>query len=192
MASILITSWQIDEETVETLTDFIFLGSRITEDCDCSQEIKRHLLPGKKAMTNPDSILKSRDTNFTDKDLCSQSYGFSSCRVWMWVLDHKEGWTPKNWSFWTMVLEKSLEGPLDWKEIKSVNPKWNQSWIFIGKTETEAAILQLPDVKNWLTGNVPGADKGWRQEEKGTTAFEMVGWHHRLDGRVWASPRNWW
>ena len=136
-----ITSWQIDEETMETVRDFIFLGSKITADGDCSHEIKRHLLLGRKAMTNLDS---------RDITLYSQSYGFSSSHVQMWELDHKEGWAPKNWSFWTVVLEKTLESPLDCNEIQLVNPKGNQSWIFVRKTdaEAEAPILWLHDAKN--------------------------------------------
>ena len=115
----------------------IFLGSKITADGDCSHEIKRHLLLGRKAMINLDSILKSRHY-FTNKSPSSQSYGFSSSHVWMWELDHKASWVPKNWCFPTVVLEKTLEGPLDCKEIKPVNPKGNQSWIFIGRTDAEA------------------------------------------------------
>ena len=113
-----------------------------------------------------------------------QGYGFSSRHVWMWQLDHKEGWASKNWCFWTVVLEKALESPLDCKEIKPVNPKWNQPWIFIGRTdgEAEASILWPPDVKSWLIGKDPEAEKDWRQEEKGMTEDEMVGWHHQLDG----------
>ena len=102
-----------------------------------------------------------------------------SC-VWMWELDHREGWAPKNWCFWTVVLEKAFESPLDCKEIKPVNPKGNQSWIFIGNAEAEAPILWPPDVKSWLIEKDPEQD--WRQEEKGTTEDEMVGWHHRLNG----------
>ena len=113
----------------------------------------------------------------------NQSYGFSSSHVWMWELDHKENWAQTNR---TVVLEKTLESPLDWKDIKPVNPKGNQSWIFIGRIDVEAKalILWAPDVKNWLTGKVshPDAQKDWRQEEKGPTEDEMVGWHHRLDG----------
>ena len=152
MASGPITSWEIDGETVETVTDFIFLGSKITADGDCNHEIKRRLLLGRKAMTNLESILKSRHY-FADKDPSSQSYGFSSSHVWMWELDHKESWL----GFWTVVLEKTLENPLDCKEIKPVNPKGNQSWIFIGRTkaEAEAPILWPPDAKNWLTGKSP-------------------------------------
>ena len=133
-----ITSWQIDGETMETVTDFIFLGSKITADGDCSHEIKRHLFLGRKAMTNSDSVLKKQRHYFANKGPYSQSYGFSSNHVWMWQLDHKEGWAPKNWCFQTVVLEKTLESPLDSKEIKPNNPKGNQSWIFIGRTDAEA------------------------------------------------------
>ena len=136
MASGPITSWEIDRETVETVTDFIFGGSKITADGDCSHESKRHLLLGRKAMTNPDSILKSR-CYFANKSPSSQSYGFSSSHVWMWELDYKESWALKNWCFRTVVLEKTLESPLDCKEIKPVNPKENQSWIFIGRTDAK-------------------------------------------------------
>ena len=102
----------------------------------------------------------------------------------MWELDHKEGWVPKNWCFWTVMLEKTLESPLDYKEIKPDNPKGNQSWIFIGRTdaEAEAPVLWPPDVKNWLIRNDPDAGKDFRQEEKGTTEDKVVGWHHRLNG----------
>ena len=115
----------------------------------------------------------------------SQSYGFSNSHVWMWELDYKESWEPNNWCFWTVVLEKTLESSLDFKEIKAVHPKGNQSWIFIGRTdvEAEAPILWPPDdEKNWLFRKDPDAGKYWRQEEKGTTKGEMVGWHHQLDG----------
>ena len=141
----------------------IFLGSKITPGGDCSHEIKRCLLPGRKAMTNLDSILKSRD--IADKGPSRQSYGFSSSRVWMWELDYKESWVLKNRCFWTAVLEKTLESPLDCKEIQPVHPKGNKSWIFIGKTNTEAEtpILWPPDVKNWLTGKNPDAGKDWRK-----------------------------
>ena len=110
--------------------------------------------------------------------------GFSSSHVWMWKLDHKENWVPKNWCFWTVVLEKTLESPLDCKEIQLVHPKGNQSWIFIGRTDAEAEIPihWSPDSKNWHIGKDPDAEKDWRQEEKGTTEEEMIGWHHQLDG----------
>ena len=112
----------------------------------------------------------------------SQSYGFSSSLVWMWDLDYKECWVHKNWYFSTVVLEKTLESPLECKEIQPVNPKGNQFWIFIGRTdaEDESSILCPPDVKNWLVKKYPDSGKDWRQE-KGTTEDEMVGWHHRLD-----------
>ena len=133
-------------------------------------------------MTHLDSILKKG--NIADKALSSQSYGFSSNHVWMWELDHKEGWVPKNWCFWTVVLEKTLESPLDCKEIKPVNPKGNQPWIFIGMTDAEAEtpILWPPNDKSQLIRKDPGAGKDWRQEEKGATENEMVGWYHQLNG----------
>ena len=118
MASGPITSWQIDGQTMETVRDFIFLGSKITADGDWSHEIKRRLLLGRKVMTNLDSIFKSRDINFANKGSSSQGYGFSSSHVWMWELDYKEDWALKNWCFWTVVLEKTLETALDCKEIK--------------------------------------------------------------------------
>ena len=110
-----------------------------TVNDDGSHEIKRHLLTGRKAMTKPDSILKSRDIT-ANRGLHSQSYGFSSSQIWMWELDHKEGWAPKNWCFLTVVLEKTLERPLDCKEIKSINPNGNQPRIFIGRTDAEVLI----------------------------------------------------
>ena len=121
---------------------------------------------------------------FTNKGLSSQSYGFSNSHGWMWELDDKASWVPKNWCFWTMVLEKTLESPLGWKEIQPVNPKGNQSWIYIGRTDAEAETLKLwpPDVKNWLIQKDPDAGKYCGQEEKGTTEDEMVGWHHWLNG----------
>ena len=126
-----ITSWQIDGETVEIVTDFIFLASKITADGDCSHEIKRCLLFGKKAMTN--QHIKKQSHYFANKGLYRQSYGFSSSHVWMWELNHKESWALKNWCFLTVVLEKTLASPLDYKEIKPINPKGNKSWIFIGR-----------------------------------------------------------
>ena len=116
--------------------------------------------------------------------LANQGYGFSSSHVWMWELDYKESWVPKKWCFWTVMLEKTLESPLDCKEIQPVNPKGNQSWTFIGRTvaEAESPIVWPSDAKNWLIGKYPDSGKDWRQEEKGTTEDEMVGWHHWLDG----------
>ena len=175
MVSDPITSWQIGWHKVEAVTDFIVLGSKITMDHDRSHEIKWHLLLGRKAMTNLGSILKSRDIT-ADKGPYSQSYGFSSSHVWMWQLDHKEGWELKNWWLWTAVLENTLESPLDSKEIQPVNPKGNQPWIFFGRTdaEVEAPELWPPDAKNQITGKDHGAGKAWGQEEKGATEYEMV------------------
>ena len=133
----------------------IFSGSKITVDGDCSHEIKWHLLLERKVMTNLDSVLKSRDI----KDLYSQSYGFSNSHVRTWELDRNEGWPQKNWNVWIVVLEKTLEIPLDCKEIKPVTPKGNQPWIFIGRTEAGTPILWSPDVKSWLIGKEPDAGK---------------------------------
>ena len=121
---------------------------------------------------------------FANEGPSSRSHGFSSSHVWMWELNYKESWASKNWCFWTVVLEKTLESPLDYKEIQLVHPKGNQFWIFIGRTDVEAEspILWPPDGKNWLTGKDPDAGKNGRQEEKRTTEDEMVGWRHRLDG----------
>ena len=141
--------------------------------------------PWKKSYDHPRWHIKKQRYYFANKGLSSQSYGFSSSHVWMWELDYKESWALKNWCFWMVVLEKTLESPLDGKEIHPVHPKGNQLWIFIGRTDVEAKtlILWTPDTKNWLTGQDPDAGKDWRQEEKGTTEDEMVGWHHRLNGR---------
>ena len=180
MASGPITSWEIDGETV---ADFILGGSKITAEGDCSHEIKRHLFLGRKVMTKLDSIVKQRHY-FANKGPSSQGYGFSSSHVWMWELDYKKSWALKNWCFWTVVLEKTLESPLDCKEIQPVHPKGNQSWIFIGRTDAEAEtpILWPPDAKNWLIWRDPDSGKDWRQEEKGMMENEMVGWHHLLNG----------
>ena len=161
-----------------------FGGSKITTDGDFSHEIKRCLLLERKVMTNLDSILKSRNIVLPTKVCVVKAMVFSSSHVWMWELDYKDSLALKNWSFWTVVLEKTLESPLDSKEIQPVHPKGNQSWIFIGRTDVEAEtpILWLPDVKSWLIWKDPDAGENWRQEEKGTTEDEMVGWHHRLNG----------
>ena len=135
MASGSITLWQMDGETMETATDFIFLGSEITADGDCGCETKRHLLRGRKAMINLDSVLKSKDITLPTKGLYSQRYGFSSSHVWMWELDHKEGCVLKNWCFWALLLENTLESTWDGK---SVHPKGNQLWICLGRTDAEA------------------------------------------------------
>ena len=149
-----IASWQRDGETMETVTDFIFLGSKIFADGDCSHEIKRRLLLGGKPMTNLNSILKSRDITLPTKICLVKAMVFPvvmyGCESWTL----KESWAPKNWYFWTVVLEKVLGSPLDCKEIQPVNLKGNQSWIFIGRTdaEVETPILWPPCAKNWLIG----------------------------------------
>ena len=171
-----LTSWQIDGETVETVSDFIFLGSKIIADGDCSHEIKRGLLLGRKVIISLDSILK-KGHYFSNKGLSSQSYGFSRNQVWMWELDYKESRVLKNPCFWTVVLEKTLETPLDCKEIQKVHPKGNQSWIFIGRTdvEAEAPIFWPPDAKGWIIGKDSDAGKDWWQKEKRVAQDEMVG-----------------
>ena len=155
---------------------FYFLGLQNHCSSDYSHEIKRHLLLWRKAMTNLDSVLKSRDIT-ANKGPYSQNYGFSRSHVWMWELDHKKSWTPKNWCFGTVVWEKTLESPLESKEIKSVNPKGDQHWIFIGRTdaEAEAPILWPPDVKSRLNRRDPDARQDWEQEEKQATEDEMAG-----------------
>ena len=132
--------------------------------------------PWKKSYDKPRQHIKNRDITY--KGLSSQSCGFPSSHVWMWELDHKGGWAPKNWYFWTVVLGKTLESPLDCKKIQLVHPKGNQPWILTGRTDAEAPILWPPDAKNWLIGKSPDAGKDWRQEEKGMTVDEMFGWHH--------------
>ena len=223
-----IISWETDGETVETGADFIFGGSKITADGDCSHEIKRHW---RKVMTNQprQHIKKQRyyfvskgplmagwhcrldghefewtpgvgdgqgawravihgvtksQTRLSDWTELNWTNGFSSSQVWMWELDYKESWALKNWCFWTVVLEKTFESPLDFKEIQSVDPKEDQSRVFIGRTdaESETPVFWPPDMKNQLIGKDPDSGKDWRQEEKGMTEDELVGWHHWLNG----------
>ena len=166
-----------------TVTDFIFLGSKITADGDCSHEMKRHLLLGRKAMTNLESILKSRDIILPTKVFLVKAMFFSlvmyGCESWT----IKKAECPKNWCLWSVALEKTLEHPLHCKEIQPVHPKGDQSWVFIGRTDVEAeGPIWPPNVKSWLIGKDPDAGKYWRQEDKGMTEDEMVGWHCRLDG----------
>ena len=172
MASGPITSWQIDGETMETLTDFIFLGSKITADGDCSHEIKRCLLLRRKAMTNLESVLKSRDTTLQTK------VHIVKVIVFPVVMFHKKGWAPKNWYFWTVVLEKTLESPFDCKEIQPVHPNGNQSRAFIGRTDAEAETPTLwpPDAKNWLIRKSPELGK---IEGRGRRERQRMRW---LDG----------
>ena len=181
MASGPITSWQIDGETVETVSDFVFWGSKITADGDCSHEIKRRLLLGRKVMTNLDSIFKSRDITLLTKVCLVKAMVFPVVKYGC------ESWTVKNAEYQKIdafvVLEKTLESPLDCKKIQPVHPKGDQSWVFIGRTDAEAEtpILWPPHAKCWLIGKDPDAGRGWEQEEKGTTEDEMAGWHHQLN-----------
>ena len=147
------------------------------------------LAPWKKNYHQPRQHIKKQRHHFANKGSSSQSYGFSSGHVWMWELDHKESWVLKNWCFWTMVLQETLESSLDCKEIQPVHPKGDQSWVFIGRTDAEAetpimwrAWCEEPDVKSLLIGKDPDARKDWRWEEMGMTKDEMVGWHHQHDG----------
>ena len=137
----------------------------------------------KESYDQPRQHIKKQRPYFVNKGPSSQCYGFSSGHVWMWELDYKESWAPKNWYFWTVVLEKTLESPLDCKEIQPVYPKGDQSWVFIGRTDAEAEtpVLWPPDVKSWLIWKDPGAGKDWGQEEKGMAEDEVVGWHHGLN-----------
>ena len=140
------------------------------------------LAPWKKIYDKHRQPIKNQRHHFAHKGPFSQSYGFSSSHVWIWELDHEEGWVLKNKYFRIVVLEKALESPLDSKEIKPVNPKGNQPRTPIARTEAEAPILWPPDAKSWLTGKDPDAGKDWGQEEKRMTENEIVGWHHRLNG----------
>ena len=190
---------------METVTDFIWRGSKITADGDCSHEIKRRLLfwseppwksLWKKGYDKPKQHIKKQRHYFADKGPHSQSYSFSSSHVWMWELDRKEGWMLKSWCFQIVMLEKTLENHLDSKEIKPVNPKGNQSWIFIGRTDAEAEASAWPfDAKNWLIGKDPDAGKDWRQEKKGTTKgmTEDDSWRASPTQWTWvrASSRSW-
>ena len=159
-----------------------FGGSKITADGDCSHEFKRRLLLGRKVMINLDSILKSRCITLPTKVHLVKAMVFPVV-MYGCELDCVESWVPKNWCFWTVVLEKTLESPLDCKQIQPVHPE-GQSWVFIGRTDAEAdtPILWPPHAKSWLIGKDPDAGRDWRQEKKGTTEDEMAGWHHRLNG----------
>ena len=182
MAYGLITSWEIDGETVETVLDFILGGSKITADGDCSHEIKRPLLLGRKVMTNLYRILKIRDITLSTKVRLVKAMVFPVV-MYGCELDCEESWAPKNWCFWIVVL-KTLEESLGLQGVQPVHPKGDQSWVFIGRTnvEAETPILWPPHAKSWLIGKDPDAGRDWGQEEKGTTEDEMTGWHHRLDG----------
>ena len=178
-----ITSWQKDREIMETVTDFIVLGSTIMADGDCNHEIKGWLFLGREAMTNLDCILKSRHY-FADKSPCSQSYGFSSTHVWMWELDHKEGWALKNWCFWNVVWRRLLRVPCTARRsnqsiLKEINPEY---WLERLMLNCQYFGYQMRN--GCLTGKDPDAGNDWRQEEKGMTEDEMFGWHHWLSCHV--------
>ena len=175
-----ITSWQIDEETAETVADFIFLGSKITADGDCSHEIKRCLLLGRKVMTNLDSILKSRDITLSTKVRLVKAMVFPVVmyRCENWTIKRAECWRTDAVELW--CWRRFLRVYLTARRSNQ-SPKGYRSWVFIGRTDAEAPILQPPDVKNWLIWKDPDAGKDWRREVKGTAEDKMVGWHHRLD-----------
>ena len=179
-----ITVWQIEGENVEVVIDFLFLGSKITADGDCSHSIRRCLLLGRKVMTNLNSVLKSRHYS-ANKGPYSQGCGLPSGHVRLWELDCKEGRTPKNWCLWTLVLEKTPEHPLDCKEIKPVNLKGDQPWIFTGRTDAEAEApgFWSSDVHWWLFGKVPDAGEDWGQKEKRASEDEMAGQHRQCNER---------
>ena len=143
------------------------------------------LTPWKKIYDQPREHIQKQRHYFANKGPPSQGYGFSSGHVWMWMLDCEEGWALKNCCFWTVVLEKTLESPLDCKEIQPVHSKGDQPWVFFGRNDAKAEILVLwpPHAKSWLTGKDSDAGRDWGQEEKGTIKDEMAGWHHWLDGR---------
>ena len=169
-------SWPADGETMETVRNFIFGGSKITSDDDCSHEIKTLAL-WKKSYDQHRQHIKKQSHYFASKGPYIQSYGFSNSHVRMWELDHTEGWVLKNRCLLIVVLEKTLESPLDCKEIGPVNPEGNQPWIFIGKTvaEADALVLWLPDAKSGLLGKDPDAGKGWKQKEKKVAEDEIAG-----------------
>ena len=182
MASGPIISWQIDGETVETMADF-FGGGAPKSLQMVTAAIKLKDSYSFEGRLWPRQHIKKHRHYFANKGPSRQGYGFPSSHIWMWELDSKESWVPKNWCFWTVFLEKTLESPWDCKEIQPVHPKGDQSWLFIGRTDAEAEtpVLWPPDVKNWRIWKDPDAEKHWRQEEKGMTEHEMVGWHHRLN-----------
>ena len=183
MASGPITSWEIDGETVETVFH-TFGGVKNLCRWWLQPWNSKMLTPWNESYDQTRQHIKKQRHYFANKGPSRQGYGFSSFHVWMWELDCEENWVLKNWCFWTVVLEKTLESPLDCKEIQPVHPEGDQSWVFIGRTDAEAEtpVLWPPDAKSWLIGKDPDAGRDWGQEEKGTTEDEMARWHHRLDG----------
>ena len=163
-----------------------FVGGRLQNLCRWWLHLwnEKTLTLWEKSNDQPRVRIKKQRHYFANKGLSSQGYGFSSSHVWMWVLDYKESLVPKNWCFWTVVLEKTLKSPLDCKENQPVHTKGHQFWIFIRRTDPKAVTLIIwpPDAKNRLIWKDPDVGKDWRQEEKGTTQDELVGWHHRLNG----------
>ena len=179
-----ITSCQIDGEIVEIVADFILGGLQNHGRWWLQPWKKKIFTPWKKIHDQSRQHIKKQRHYFANNHLSSQGYGFSSSHVWMWVLDRKESWAPKNCCFWTVVLEKTLESPLDCKEIQPVHPKGNQSWMSFGRIDVEAEtpVLWPSDAMSFPIWKDPDAGKDWRQEEKRTTGDEMVGWHHWLNG----------
>ena len=182
MASSLIISWQMMGKHWKQWETLFFGASKSLQMVISAMTLKN--TPWKESYDQPRQHIKKQRHYFTNKGPSSQSYGFSSRHVWMWGLDYEEGWAPRNWYFWTVVLEKTPDSLLDCKEIQPVNPKANQSQIFIWRTdaETETPIIWPPDAKKWLIGKDPDPGKDWRQE-KGMREDEMVGWHHWHDGQ---------
>jgi len=178
MASGPITSGEIDGETVEAVSDFIFLGSKITAEVIAAMKLKD--APWKESYDQPRQHIQKQRRYFANKGPSSQGYGFSSGHVWMWELDCEEGWASKNWCFWTVVLEKTIESPLDCQEIQQVHYEGDQPWDFFGSNDAKAEtpVLWPPHAKSWLIGKDSDAGRDWGQEEKGTTEDEMAGWHH--------------
>ena len=184
MASSPITAWQIEGEKAKVVTDFLFLGSKITVDGDCSHEIRRWLLLGRKAMTNLNSVLLvSRDVTLPTKVHIVKAIGTSG-HVQLWKLDSKEGRMPKNRCLRTAVLEKTPESNLDSKDIRPVNLKGNQVWILVGKTDAKAEtpVFWSSDANSWLIGRVPDAGEDWGQKEKRPSEDEVTGWRHWCNG----------
>ena len=183
MASGPIMLWQIEGETLETVTDFIFVGFNITADADCNHEVKLTCSMEQRPWLTQKAYQKA-ETSLRSQRSVYQREGCFSSHIWTWLLDHKESWGLKNWCFWTVVVEKTLESPLACKEIKPVNPNGNQSWLFTRRTDivAETPVLCPPDAKHWLIGKDSDAGKEWRPEEKDMTEDEMVGWHRRFEG----------
>ena len=184
MASGPITSWQTRWRNSRNSGRLYFWGApKSLQMVTAAMKLKdAYSLEG--SYDQPRQHIKKQRHYFANKGPSSQGYGFSRGHVWMWELDYKESWAPENGCFWTVVLEKTLESPLDSKEIQAIHPKGDQSWVFIGRTDVEAEvpILRPSDVKSWFIWKDPDAGKDWRQGEKGTTEDEIVGWHHWLNG----------